>query len=93
MTAGTLAEACATCELHAPDVIILDMFLPDGSGVDLMVPVRRISPNARIIAITGGETWEGFELLTRAKDAGADVSLRKPVPAEVLVEAVERLLP
>jgi hypothetical protein len=46
----------------------------------------------RIIAITGGGTSEGFDVLLRAKDAGADITLRKPVPSDVIVEAVEGLL-
>jgi DNA-binding NarL/FixJ family response regulator len=68
------------------------MFMPDGSGVDFIATARRTRPGARIVAITGGGSWEGFDVLLEAKDAGADVTLRKPVPADVIADAVEGLL-
>ena len=91
-TAATVAEGRAACGTSPPDVVIVDMFMPDGSGVDLIRSLRELCPQARIIAVTGGGTWEGFDVLTRAKDAGADITLRKPVPSDVIVDAVEGLL-
>jgi CheY-like chemotaxis protein len=91
-TAASVAEGRAACKANPPDVVILDMFMPDGSGVDLIRTLRQLSPQMRIIAITGGGTSEGFDVLLRAKDAGADITLRKPVPSDVIVEAVEGLL-
>ena len=92
VTAASVAEGRAASAQSAPDVAIIDMFMPDGNGVDLIRTLRRTCPRTRIIAITGGGTWEGFDVLTNAKDAGADITLRKPVPSEVIVEAVENLL-
>lgn len=91
-TAASVAEGRAICKAGPPDVVIIDMFMPDGSGVDLIRTLRQLSPQMRIIAITGGGTSEGFDVLVRAKEAGADVTLRKPVPSDVIVEAVEGLL-
>ncbi len=90
-TATTVAEALASCAESHPEVVIVDMFMPEASGIELIRALRKQTPSPRIIAITGGGTWEGFEVLTTAKDAGADVALRKPLPSEVLVEAVEGL--
>jgi CheY-like chemotaxis protein len=90
-TATTVAEALAACAAKPPDVVVVDMFMPEASGLELIRSLRRQSPSPRIIAVTGGGTWEGFEVLVTAKDAGADVTLRKPLPTEVLVEAVEGL--
>src|SRR6266851_10530031 len=91
-TAATAADALAVCATTTPDVVIVDMFLPEGSGLEVIKALRRTCPTARIIAITGGGTWGGFEVLATAKEAGADVTLRKPVPSNVIVEAVEGLL-
>jgi CheY-like chemotaxis protein len=91
-TAATVAEALAACAKTMPDVVIVDMFLPEGSGVDVITTLRRTCRTARIIAITGGGAWGGFEVLATAKEGGADVTLRKPVPSNVVVEAVEELL-
>ena len=90
-TATTVSDALAACAKQSPEVVIVDMFMPEGNGVDLIRALRKQSPSPRIIAVTGGGTWEGFEVLVTAKDAGADVTLRKPLPTEVLVEAVEGL--
>jgi CheY-like chemotaxis protein len=90
-TATTVSEALAACTARSPEVVIVDMFMPEASGLQLIRALRQHNPAPRIIAITGGGTWEGFEVLTSAKDAGADVTLRKPLPTEVLVEAVEGL--
>ena len=90
-TATTVADALTACAAGRPDVVIVDMFMPEASGLELIRALRRQDPAPRIIAITGGGTWEGFEVLITAKDAGADVTLRKPLPTEVLVEAVEGL--
>ena len=92
VSASSVSEGRAASTRSAPDVAIVDMFMPDGSGVDLIRTLRQTCPAVRIIAITGGGTWEGFDVLTNAKDAGADITLRKPVPSEVIVEAVEGLL-
>ena len=90
-TATTVAEALTACAESSPEVVIVDMFMPEASGLELIRALRQQNPSPRIIAITGGGTWEGFEVLITAKDAGADVTLRKPLPTEVLVEAVEGL--
>lgn len=90
-TATTVADALAACAASPPDVVVVDMFMPEASGLELIRALRRRNPGPRIIAVTGGGTWEGFEVLVTAKDAGADVTLRKPLPTEVLVEAVEGL--
>jgi CheY-like chemotaxis protein len=90
-TATTVADALKACTASTPEVVIVDMFMPEASGLELIRALRRQDPAPRIIAITGGGTWEGFEVLITAKDASADVALRKPLPTEVLVEAVEGL--
>jgi CheY-like chemotaxis protein len=74
------------------EVVIVDIFMPERSGLELIRALRRRSTSTRIIAITGGGSGEGFDVLATAKDVGADITLRKPVPAHVLIEAVESLL-
>jgi CheY-like chemotaxis protein len=90
--AGTVADAVALCTQRRPDVVLVDMFMPGGSGVELIRTLRAQEPAPRIIAITGGGTWGGVEVLETAKAAGADVTLRKPVSSNVIVETVEALL-
>jgi CheY-like chemotaxis protein len=77
---------------QAFDVVIVDIFMPERSGIDFIRTLRKRGASTRVIAITGGGSGEGFDILALAKDVGADVTLRKPVPAHVLIEAVQSLL-
>jgi CheY-like chemotaxis protein len=91
-TAGDVAEGLAVCERTRPDVVVVDIFMPERSGLELIRTLRRQQRPPRILAITGGGSGENFDVLATAKDAGADLTLRKPLPVAVLVEAVEGLL-
>jgi len=75
--------ALSAAERHKPDVILVDMGLPDFDGVTLVRRLRRIPEvaNARIIAITG-RTSDDDE--ARAIAAGCERFLRKPVDPKVL---------
>jgi len=91
-TAGSVPDALTTCAQRKPDVVMIDIFMPQGSGLELIRSLKAQHPSPKIIAITGGGTWGGVEILDRAKDAGADLTLRKPIASDALVEAVEGLL-
>src|SRR5215471_10811958 len=53
---------------HRPDVILMDLRLPDMSGIDAMIAIRSEFPEARIIVLT---TFEGDVEIQRALEAGA----------------------
>jgi two-component system chemotaxis response regulator CheY len=89
---ATVAEGVDTCARLAPDIVIVDIFMPERSGLDLIRAVRARGATTGIIAVTGGGSYENYDVLAAAKDIGADVTLRKPVPWPVLIEAVEGLL-
>jgi CheY-like chemotaxis protein len=91
-TAGSVAEGLEVCERVNPDVVIVDIFMPERSGLELIRAVRQRSRPPRVIAVTGGGSNEDFDVLLTAKDAGAAVALRKPLPVRVLIDAVESLL-
>jgi CheY-like chemotaxis protein len=99
ITAMSGADALEACAAQRPTVAIVDIFLPahDGEraersgGLDLIRALRRSLYTPRIIAITGGGSDEPFDVLVSAKDVGADVTLRKPIPPSLLVEAVHLL--
>ena len=74
--AGTGGEAAELAAHHRPDVIVLDLGLPDLAGKDLLSRIRRTSPTSRIVIFSGSDsdrTWferrsAGFVL----KDAELD---------------------
>src|SRR5713226_9407451 len=70
---------------HKPDVTLMDLRLPDISGIDAMIAIRAEFPEARIIMLT---TFEGDVEIQRALEAGARGYLLKSMPPGDLVEVV-----
>ena len=64
---------------HLPDVTLMDLRLPDMSGIDAMIAIRGIAPEARILMLT---TFEGDVEIQRALQAGARGYLLKSMPPE-----------
>lgn len=60
--AETGAQAIALFRQHRPDVTLMDLRLPDMSGVDAIIAIRREFPNARIIIVTTYDTDEDIFL-------------------------------
>ena len=83
-TASTLAEARRECTLKAPDVVLLDLGLPDGDGADLLRQLRGIADMP--IIVLWGRTEE--EEIVALLDAGADDFIIKPCGAGELLARV-----
>ena len=88
MTALTLHEAREHMEASKPDVIVLDIMLPDGSGLDFMREFRKTS-NTPILLLTGLTTPED---IVRGLTDGGDDYLTKPYDFEVLLARIAALL-
>lgn len=74
------------------DIAVVDVLMPDGDGLDVVMAVKRIGPHIRILAISGGGSYmTGGECLRIAKGIGADAILQKPFGRNELVAAVEKL--
>ncbi len=86
--AGTGQEALALVEQHTPDLILLDLNMPDRSGLDILPEIRRNSPGTRVLVLTG-RTEDAF--IIRALQAGAHGYLLKTSSQEELLDAVYRV--
>jgi len=86
--AGTASEAVRIFEAMQPDLTLMDLRLPDLSGVEAIRTIRAISPKARIIVLT---TYEGDEDIHQALEAGARGYLIKGMPHDALVKALYRV--
>jgi CheY-like chemotaxis protein len=74
------------------DVIITDVLMPNGDGVEVIAEVKRSQPTARILAISGGgHHLKAVDCLKIAKGLGATAVLLKPFNREQLLEAVSNL--
>jgi two-component system KDP operon response regulator KdpE len=86
--AQTKREALDAVAVRPPDVMILDLVLPDGSGVEVCAEVRRWSSLPIIVLSAVGDEREKV----RALDAGADDYVTKPFGTEELTARIRAVL-
>jgi DNA-binding NarL/FixJ family response regulator len=86
--ASTARDAVAQFRAHRPDVTLMDLRLPDESGIAAMSAIRQAFPLARIIMLT---TSEGDVEVQRALAAGARGYVLKSTPLEELVAVIRRV--
>ena len=86
--ASSGTEAIQQYREHRPDVTLMDLRLPDLSGIDAMLAIRAEFPNARIIMLT---TFEGDVEIHRALEAGAQGYLLKNMPPSELLAAIRQV--
>lgn len=84
--AETGAQAVALAVAHRPDVILMDLRMPEMGGVEAIRAIRSAWPNARVIVLT---TYDGDEDIYQALQAGARAYLLKDASRAELLEAVE----
>jgi CheY-like chemotaxis protein len=85
--ASTGSEGIRLFRDSPSDVVITDMYMPDGDGFDVMSTLRREVPVPKFIVLSGQSSKA--EILTAAKLMGADLVLAKPVTRDALLKAVE----
>ncbi|WP_454926567.1 response regulator, partial [Actinomyces oris] len=83
--AGSRAEAVRRAELVRPDVILVDLQLPDGTGIELMQELRDSVPQALPIVLT---SFDDDEALAEALAAGARAYLLKTVHGAEISDVV-----
>jgi DNA-binding NtrC family response regulator len=88
-TAATVGEALELLETGAPDLLLSDIDLPDGSGVDLARHVRRHGLAMPVILITG---LQDMAVAAEGMKAGATDFLTKPLDLDRLAEVLDRTL-
>lgn len=86
--AGTLAEAVSLSRTLQPDVVLLDLRLPDGHGVEGCREIRTVSPNSRVLFLT---SYVDDEAVFATIMAGAQGYLLKAVSSEALVQAITKI--
>ena len=85
--AGDLAQARKALDAGQADIVLLDVNLPDGSGLTLLDRIGRENPSPPVIMITA---YGEVEIAVEAMKKGAQDFLQKPLDFERLLQAVER---
>src|SRR5579862_5040569 len=86
--ASTGREAVELYEKHLPDVTLIDLRMPDLSGVDAITTIRARHRSAMFIVLT---TYQGDEDIHKAMTAGAQGYLLKGMPHDDLLDAIRRV--
>jgi len=81
-------EAIEQYRQFRPDITLMDLRLPDISGVEALAAIRKEFAQAKIIVLT---TFEGDADIRRALEAGAQAYLLKTMPRSELLEAVRKV--
>src|SRR5512134_489686 len=89
MTAFNKADALELLDKHHFSCVIFDIFLPDGSGVDLIKPLRSNGNAIPIIMVSG---QEDVDEVVRAMKDGANDYLKKPFQGEELLLKIQMVL-
>jgi len=87
--AGSLKEATAMIALHNPDVITVDLNLPDGNGLEIISWARKNSPTIAIIVLS---LEEDLDLISAASQSGAQGFISKSESAGNLISAINSVL-
>jgi DNA-binding NarL/FixJ family response regulator len=86
--AGTGEEAIRMHRQLRPDVTLMDLRLPDMSGVEAIRKIRGFSPDAKFVVLT---TYEGDEDIHQALEAGASGYLIKGMSHDILLKALNHV--
>lgn len=86
---GTCAEARLKIKTTRPEIVFLDIGLPDGSGFDLIPAIREQRPDCYIVMLTAHKSKED---VIKAKENGADGYIAKPFNIKRLQTVVNAYL-
>jgi two-component system, NarL family, response regulator DevR len=86
--AGTSAGAVEQTAGLKPDVVLMDVRLPDGNGFEACRQIRRVQPDTRVLFLT---SFADEEIVLESIDAGGDGYLLKEIDEENLVQAIRNV--
>lgn len=75
-----------------PDLVITDILMPGMEGIQTIYELRKRQPDLPIIAMSGGERFDGMSYLGAAERLGANHSIAKPISPHGLLAAITALL-
>ncbi len=90
--ARTGFEALDSYRKRPAEVVITDIIMPDKEGLETIRELRKINPEVKIIAMSGGGRVNATDCLMLARGLGANLTLEKPFSNEELLAAVSSVL-
>jgi DNA-binding NarL/FixJ family response regulator len=86
--AGTVRQALLRAAKERPDIIVMDIQLPDGNGIEACRAIRAQLPDTKLIMLTG---FADDEAVMSSIMAGASAFLLKTTPGEEIANAIEKV--
>jgi len=86
--AGTVAEAVAKAREFVPAVVVMDIRLPDGSGIEACREMRGENPDIKVLLLT---SYSGEEAVLGSIIAGASGYLLKEIRSQEIIDAIRRV--
>ncbi|MHA1757220.1 MAG: response regulator [Promethearchaeota archaeon] len=86
---GYAEEAIESVKELIPDVVILDLRLPDGNGINVLKKIKKGNSSIKVIIFTN---YPYFQYKKRCMEAGAEFFFYKATEFEKLVEAIKQLI-
>lgn len=77
---------------HNPDVVILDIIMPEQEGIETILKLKAADKNVKIVAVSGGGMGNAINYLDNALKLGAKAAYEKPVNIKELIGRVNSLL-
>jgi CheY-like chemotaxis protein len=92
-SAGDGEEGIAFLASRTVDIVITDIMMPRKEGIETIIELRKLYPDIKIVAISGGGRTGNVGFLEMAKKFGAAHTLAKPFTMKALVDCVRDLEP
>jgi len=86
------AEALRQHQATPAELVITDILMPEKDGLEVIMALRRQTPELKIIAMSGGGRFNQAEALHMAEPLGAFATLRKPFALDAMLEVVNLAL-
>ncbi len=81
------------CRHQDVALLITDIIMPEGEGLELIRKTKTLRPDVKIIAVSGGGIGEKSTYLELAKRLGADDCIEKPFESQTVLASVKKLIP
>lgn len=85
-------QGLKSCQEERPDVVLLDIFMPEKDGLETLRELRLINPDMRVIVMSGGGGQRNVGILRPAMLLGASRMLVKPFPLAQLQQIIAETL-